>query len=319
MTTPAIIVHAMLERSMKKMRVAAILPGGIYSYMAASKRIKMEDGGPDITNPLLVGGNPNVGAATYYDKVPVTQTSELTTVSYDMTRVVGTYVISDQEVDENMGASKIVDIAAAKLEALEIAIKQYQRTNAANTTSGKNPLGLPNLLPETVTSGTIGGINLASQSLFRPSVYDYSGTPMTSSTIEETFDDILLDLNNDEGKVTVIFAGRNIFNMHRAAARDNAQVQFGPSAFGQTLANLGLQGTTHQGIPVVYDEELDNDDCYFVNENELMVHILKSANMKLKELTAPYDQDVIGGRYISEYQLCSWKNYRTHAYVKNAA
>jgi hypothetical protein len=313
---PETLVHAMLERSMKKMRIAAILPGGLLSYLSAAKQVKMEDGGPDITNPLLVGGNPNVGPATYYDRVPVAQTSELSTVSYDMTRIVGTYVISDQEVNENTGTAKIIDIAATKMQALEIAFKKYQRRNAAGTTSGKDPNGIGNLLPTTVTSGTIGGINLATEPLFRPSVYDYNGS-LTSANIEETFDEILLDLNNDEGKITVIFAGRRIFNMHRKAARDNASIQFGPSAFGQTLANLGLVGSTHQGIPIVYDENLHPDDCYMVNENEMMIHILKSANMKLKELTSPYDQDVIGGRYIWEGQLCSWKNYRTHAYVTN--
>jgi hypothetical protein len=315
---PEALIHAMLERSMAKMRVAAILPGGIYSYLAAAKKIKMEDGGPDISNPILTGGNPNVGAATYYDRVPVAQTSELDTVGYEMTRIVGTYVISDQEVNENMGTAKIVDIAATKMQALEISFKKYQRSHAAGTNSGKNPLGVGNLLPSVVTSGTIGGINLATQPLFRPSVYNFAGS-LTSSTIEDAFDDILLDLNNDEGKITVIFAGRKIFNMHRKAARENASVQFGPSAFGQTLANLGLTGSTHQGIPIVYDEALHPDDCYFINEDEFMVHILKSANMKLKELTAPYDQDVIGGRYVWEGQLCSWKNFRTHAYVSNRA
>jgi len=313
---PEDMVHAMLERSMKKMRIAAILPGGVLSYLSASKKIKMEDGGPDITNPLMVGGNPNVGPAQYYDNVPVAQTSELTTVKYDMTRIVGTYVISEQEIDENAGGSKIVDLAATKMQALEMSFKKYQRTRAVGTNSGNDPLGLGNLLPMINNSGSIGGINLSTEPLFRHGVYNYAGA-LTSTNIEETFDDILLDLQNDEGKVSVIFAGRAIFNMHRKAARDNASVQFGPSAFGKTLANLGLVGTTHQGIPIVFDEELDNNVAYFINENELMVHILKSANMKLKKLTSPYTQDVIGGRYIWEGQMCSWKNFRTHAIVSN--
>lgn len=319
MTTPADLVHAMAERSMKKLRIAAILPGGVYSYLAASRRVKMEDGGPDISNPILVGGNPNVGPATYYDHVPVARSSELDTVSYSMTRVVGTYVISDQEVDENSGASKLVDLAAAKMQALEIAIKKYQRSKAVGTNSGKHPNGLGNLLPSTVTSGTIGGINLASEPYFRPSVYDYSASPLTKTTIEEAFDDILLDLQNDEGKVTVIFVGRNMFTLHRNAARDKNNVaDLGAAGYGQKLANLGLVGTTHQGIPVIYDEEMDPDTAFFINENELMIHILKNANMKMKDLSAPYDQDVIGKRYILETQLCSWKMYRTHALVKNA-
>lgn len=316
MTVPTDIFHAMAERSMKKLRVAAILPGGIYSYLAAAKSIRMEDGGPTIENPLLVGGNPNVGPAVYYEKVPVARTQELTTVLYTLTRVVGTYVISDQEIDENAGSAKIVDIAAAKMQALEIAIKKYQRKQAASVTTGRNPLGLGNLVPSVVTSGTIGGINLALEPMFRPSVYAFAGT-LTASNIEAAFDDILLDLNTDDGKVSVIFLGRNLFTLHRNAARAKGTFQLPAGGFGQTIANLGLVASQHQNIPIIYDEELNTNQGYFINEKELTVHILKSANMKMKDLTAPYDQDVFAKRYIMEYQLCSWKNYRTHGFISN--
>lgn len=318
MTSPTELIHAMAERSMKKLRVAMVLPGGAYSYLAAAKRVKLEDGGPNISNPILVGGNPNVGPATYYDRVPVTRSSELDTVSYSMARVVGTYVISDQEVDENAGAAKILDIAKAKMQALEISFKKYQRTRAVGTNSGKDPNGLGNLLPVTNTSGTVGGINLALQPYFRAEVYDYSSSPLTKANIEEAFDDILLDLQNDEGNVTVIIAGRNLYTMHRNAARDKGNMQGLPvSGFGKSLANLGLVGTTHQQIPIIFDEEMDANTAFFLNENEIMIHILKDANMKMKDLTAPYDQDVIGKRYIMEYQLCGWKMHRTHGVLKN--
>ena len=315
---PEDLIHAMAERSMKKLRVAAILPGGVYTYMAASGRVKMEDGGPDIENPILVGGNPNVGPATYYDRVPVARTSELDTVRYAMTRIVGTYVISEQEVDENKGSAKIVDMAAAKMKSLEISIKRYQRSRAVGLNTGKDPQGLGNLLPAVNNSGSIGGINLAHEPLWRHEVYDFAGS-LTVDNIEETFDDILLDMNNDEGKISVMFAGRRIYNMHRNAARDRTTIQLGETGFGKKLIQLGLVGTTHQGVPIIYDEELHPDDLYMINENELMIHILKGANMKMKSLTAPYDQDVIGKRYIMEYQLCTWKQHRTHAYIRNRA
>jgi hypothetical protein len=65
---PETLIHAMLTRSMANLRIAAVFPGGIYSYISAAKSVKMEDGGPEISNPILVGGNPNVGAASYTTK-----------------------------------------------------------------------------------------------------------------------------------------------------------------------------------------------------------------------------------------------------------
>jgi hypothetical protein len=316
MVKPETLAHAMATRSRKKMIVAAVLPGGVFSYLAAKGRVKMEDGGPLITNPLVVGSNPNVTTATYYDTVPVDQTNELTTVSYEMTRLVGSLIMSDQEGDENQGDAVIVKILTAKLEALELAFKRTQRQYAVSLNSGSAPNGLPNLIPADPTTGTIGGINLANENLFRPSSYDFDGT-LDPGNIEEALDDILLDLTHDGEAPTVIFVGRNIFRLHRAAARDKTQISLGETGFGKQLINLGIKGTTHQGIPMIYDEFMDPNDAYVVNENFLNVHILSSANMKVKELVAPWNQDAIGRRYIMEYQLASWNNYRTHAYVTN--
>lgn len=316
MATPETLMHAMANRSRQKMVMAATLSGGIYTYLAAAGKIKMEDGGPEIENPLITGSNPNVANATYYDTVPVDETSEFDTVLYTMTRLVGTLIMSDQEADENQGDAVIIKILEGKIKALEHAIKKKQRTDAASLNTGAKALGLPNLIPSDPTTGTVGGINLANEIMFRPSAYDFD-SGLDENNIEEAFDDILLDLTHDDESPNVIFVGRNIFRMHRAAARDKTQISLGETGFGKKLVNLGIKGTTHQGITIVYDEMLDPNDFYFVNDNYLSLHILKSSNMKVKNLVAPWNQDAIGRRYIMEYQLCSWKNYRTHAYGTN--
>lgn len=316
MATPDTIAHAMANRSRKKLILAATLSGGIYTTLSAKGKIKMEDGGPEIENPLITGSNPNVTTATYYDTVPVDETSEFDTVLYTMTRLVATMIMSDQEADENKGDAVIIDIMKGKMEALEHAIKKKQRVYAASLNSGADPNGLPNLLPSNPTTGSVGGINLANEVMFRPSSYEFSAG-LDENNIEEAFDDILLDLTHDSEKPNIIFVGRNLFRLHRAAARDKAQISLGESGFGKKLVNLGITGTTHQGTPVIYDENLAADDGYFINDEYLSLHILKGSHMKVKKLVAPWNQDAIGRRFIMEYQLCSWKNYRTHARVSN--
>lgn len=316
MATPETILHAMANRSRKKLILAATLSGGIYTYLAAAGKLKMEDGGPEIENPIITGSNPNVTNATYYDTVPVDETNEFDTVLYNMTRLVGTLIMSEQEQDENQGDAVIIKILEGKIKALEHAIKKKQRTDAASLNTGAKPNGLPNLLPSDPTTGTVGGINLANEVLFRPSAYDFNGG-LDESNIEEALDDILLDLTHDDEQPNVIFVGRNIWRMHRAAARDKTQIALGDTGFGKKLINLGIKGTTHQGLPMIYDEMLDPNDFYVVNDEYVSLHVLKSANMKVKNLTAPWNQDAIGRRYIMEYQMASWKNYRTHAYGTN--
>lgn len=325
MATLDTVINSMLTRSRAKLIMASAISGTVSAYLHAKKRVVVEDGGPEITNPLIVGLNPNVTSMEYYDQVPVDQTNEFTTVTYNMSRVVGTLIISDQEEDENQGRAAIFKILKGKLMALDESISRQFSEYHTSVGTGTDPNGLGNLIPADPTTGSIGGISLATESQWRPSAYDFNGT-LTPENIEEAFDDIIeLDLNrgattdaDSKSKPTVIFAGRNIYRMHKAAARDKTTIQLNETGFGKKLINLGIVGTTHNGVPLLFDEKLGADDAYFVNDAFLSLHVLRGVNMRVKQLVAPWDTDATGRRVVWEGQLCSWRNYRTHAYLTNA-
>jgi hypothetical protein len=316
------VINAMLTRSRAKLIMASAISGTVSAYLHAKKRVVVEDGGPSITNPLIVGLNPNVTSMQYYDQVPVAQTNEFTTVSYTMSRVVGSLIISDQEEDENQGRAVIFKILKGKIMALDESISRQFATYHTSIGTGTDPNGLGNLIPADPTTGSVGGISLASEAQWRSSSYNFAGT-LTPENIEEAFDDIIeLDLNRSSDgqtspKPTVIFAGRNIYRMHKAAARDKAVINLNETGTGKKLVNLGIVGTTHNGVPLLFDEKLSANVAYFVNEEYLTLHVLRGVNMKIKQLVAPWDTDAIGRRVVWEGQLCSWRQYRTHAYLTN--
>jgi hypothetical protein len=316
------VIHSMLDRSRAKLIMASAISGTVSAYLHAKKRIIIEDGGPQISNPLITGLNPNVHSTQYYDEVSIDQTNEFSTVEYYMSRVVGSLIISDQEEDENQGKAQIFKILTGKIKALDESIKRQFSTYHTSVGTGADPNGLGNLIPADPTTGTVGNINLATESQFRSSSYDFAGT-LTPENIEEAFDDIIeLDLNRGtDGQAsprpTVIFAGRNIYRMHKAAARDKATIQLGQTGTGRKLVNLGIAGTTHGNVPLLFDEKLGANVAYFINEEYLTLHILRGVNMKIKKLTAPWNLDATGRRVVWEGQLCSWRQYRTHAYLTN--
>lgn len=322
MPTLDTVVHSMLTRSRGKLIMASAISGTVSAYLHAKKRVVVEDGGPSITNPLIVGLNPNVQSMQYYDTLNIAQTDEFTTVAYSMSRVVGSLIISDQEEDENQGKAQIFKIIQGKIMALDESISRQFATYHTSVGAGTDPNGLGNLIPADPTTGTVGGINLATESQFRSSSYDFAGT-LTPENIEEAFDDIIeLDLNrtNDgqqSPKPTCIFAGRNIYRMHKAAARDKQQIQLDSTGTGKKLVNLGIVGTTHNGLPLMFDEKLGANVAYFVNDAYLTLHILRNTNMRVKKLIAPWNMDATGRRVVWEGQLCSWRMYRTHAYMTN--
>lgn len=308
------VLHASLERSRKKLIMASIKSNALMAWVFANNRVEFEDGGYNITNPLTVGRNPNVGSYSYYETVPVNQTNEFTTVEYGWSRVAGTVIISDQEEDENRGQAAIFKIMKAKLEVLEESIKEKFSEYLYAAGGGTDPLGLASLIPSDPTSGTLGGISRAAETQWRTSAYDFNGS-LDETNIEEAWDDILMDLTMKGDSPDVILVGRNIQRKYRTAVRDKMVLNLSESRSGKAMIDLGFKGVSHQNVPMLYDEDCPVNTAYFINSKYLRLHMLKGVNMRVKKLVAPWNVDATGRRIVWQGQWCLWKAFRTHAYV----
>lgn len=315
-TTLDMVLNTTLTRSRKKLMFAAIKSNAFMAWAFAQNRVEFEDGGHEITNPLLVGRNPNVTSYEYFDELPMTQTNELTTVKYGWSRVAGSVIVSDQEQDENMGEAAIVKLIDAKMKSLDESIREKFGVYLYGTGVGTDPFGLGNAIPDDPTTGTFGGISRATNTYWRTSVYNFAGA-LDSTNIEEAFDDVMMDLSMKGNKLDLMLCGRNIIRTYRQAVRDKAVINLDATKSGKAMYDLGFSGTTHQGVTMLYDEDCPVDKCYFINSTHLKLHVLKHVNMKLKNLIAPWNVDATGKRIVWQGQLCLWKAYRTHALLNN--
>lgn len=310
------IVHSMLDKSRAKLIMASIKSNALMAWAFANERVETENGGATITNPLVIGRNPNVASYQYYDEVPVAQTSEFTTVGYGWSRVAGTMIISDQEQDENTGDSAIFKLLQSKLDVLEESIKEKFSEYLYGSGGGTDPNGLAALIPDDPTTGSIGGLSRATQTQWRTSAYQFSGN-LDATNIEEAFDDVLRDLTLKGERPDLILVGRNIDRIYSQAIRDKLVLNIADTKSGKAMYDLGFKGWTHQGITVIYDEDCGVNRAYFINSKYVRLHMLKGVNMKVKQLVAPWDVDAIGRRIVWQGQYCIWKAFRAHAVVRN--
>ena len=316
-STPiATVLASTLTKSRKKLIMASIKSNALMAWAFANNRVEFEDGGHDITNPLTIGRNPNVASYEYYDELPIAQTDEFTTVSYNWARVAGTVIISDQEEDENRGTAEIFKLVRAKVNVLEESIKEKFSEYLYGSGAGTDPHGLGNVIPVDPTTGTLGGIDRATETQWRTSAYDFNGN-LDSSNIEEAFDDILLDLTLKGDKPDVILTGRNIYRTYRTAVRDKVVINLSESNSGKKMMDLGFAGVKHQAIPMLYDEDCPVNYAYFINSKYLRLHILRHVNMKVKQLVSPWNVDATGQRVVWQGQWCEWRAFRTHAVLVN--
>lgn len=310
------VLHSSIENSRKKLIMASLKSNALMAWAFSTKRVEVESGGYNITNPLTVGRNPNVTSTEYYTPVPVAQTNEFTTVEYTWSRVVGSVIISDQEQDENTGPTAIFKLLKSKMEVLEESIKERFASYLYGAGGGLDPMGLEALIPDDPTTGTLGGLSRAAESQWRTSAYVYGAGNITSSNIEEVHDDTLMDLTLRGEKPDVIFMGRDLYRTHRAAVRDKLVINLGElKQGGKGMVDLGFNGLAHDSIPIVYDEDCAVNKMYYINSKYLRLHMLSGVNMRVKNLTAPWDVDAIGKRVVWQGQFCLWRAFRTHAVV----
>lgn len=311
------VLHSTLEKSRKKLMFAAVKANAFYAYAMANGKVEYEDGGREITNPLITGRNPNVTSYEYYDALPIAQTNEFSTVKYGWGRVAGSVIISEQEIDENRGATEIFKILKGKMQALEESIKEKFQTYLYGAGTGKDPNGLALCIPDDPTTGSLGGINRANEPQWRTMHKDYNSS-LTYQNIEEEFDDILLDMKQGKNeKPDLILCGRNIYKMYRKAVRDKISILADGTYAGKKMYDLGFDGVSFGGITMIYDEDCPADKAYFINSTYLKMHVLKHVNMKVKELAAPWTQDCIGRRIVWQGQMCLWKANRTQCVIEN--
>lgn len=313
----ATVLNATLQKSRKKLIMASIRSNAFMAWAFATERVETEDGGYNISNPLVVGRNPNVASYEYYDQLPIAQTNEFATVNYYWSRVAGTVIISDQEQDENKGEAAIFKLLKAKMDVLETSIQEKFSDYLYAAGGGTDPLGLATLIPDDPTTGTLGGINRATEPQWRTSSYAFAGS-LNATNIEEAFDDILMDLTLKGDKPDLILCGRNIMRYYRQAVRDKVVFNLADTSNGKRMMDLGFGGVSHQNIPMLYDEDCPVNKAYFINSKYLRLHMLSGVNMKVKQLTAPWDMDVTGSRVVWQGQFCLWRAYRTHAVLNNS-
>lgn len=312
------VVHATLVKSRKKLIFASMKANVLYSWMFVNDKIEFEDGGREITNPLITGRNPNVTSYEYYDELPVQQTSEFTTARYNFSRVAGSVIISDQEEDENQGETEIFKLLKGKMDALEESIKEKFSSWLYGTGVGKDPNGLALLVPDDPTTGIVGGIDRATETQWRTMAINMNGA-IDDTNIEEILDDTMIDMKaGKENKPDIIVAGRDLYRFYRKAIRDKKTIQNDGSYVGANkLLDLGFDAVSFAGVNMVYDEDCPSNKMYLLNTNHLKLHVMRHVNMKVKKLTSPWTQDASGTRVTWQGQLCLWKANRTQCVIIN--
>ncbi len=142
----------------------------LFNQMSEGEGYLGLSGGDFITQPLEYALNPTVQSYSDTDTISTARADVFDRCEYDWKEYGGTVVMSELEKDRNAGVGEVFALLPAKLESLRKSIRRQINTDAygdGTGNGGKALTGLANLVSSTPTTGTKGGINVATFSFFR--------------------------------------------------------------------------------------------------------------------------------------------------------
>lgn len=173
---------------------SAAFLSSLYGAWGKRKRkgrgIRMVNGGERIRCQLLYGKNSTVKSYSGYDQLDVTPQDGITAAFFDWRQIAGSVAISRKEERQNAGETKIRDLLQAKIQQLEMSLRDevnlqlLGKTVAAaawsagdGMSSGTDIDPLPLIIPKDPGgSVAVGNINQNTYSWWRPKAVDGTAT-----------------------------------------------------------------------------------------------------------------------------------------------
>lgn len=245
--------------------------------------IKPVDGGHSLTVPLEYALNNTVRSSNAWEEVSFTETNEFTSVNYGWKQIDGTLSISQMDIAQNAGESRVVDLMKAKISSLERSIRQNFNGQLYNgtLTESKNINGLIQLVAAT---GTVGGIDSGTETWWRSSVTTGS-TALTVAVMETAFHNCFYDEAAD-----VIVTTQTLFEKYMDLNLSKVSLNK-PDA---RIAELGFDSATFKGKPLVWDRDCPSTHLYYLNFNGIKLCPHKMFDFKVSEAIKLQKQHVIG-------------------------
>jgi hypothetical protein len=265
----------------------------LFRRMKEKGRLRLEDGGLSIVQPLDYAENSTYQRYSGYDVLNVAASDVISAAEFPWRQVSVNVAASGLEIRTNSGANRIINFVKAK-------IKNAQRTMAnglsddlySDGTASNQMNGLQALVADAGT-GTVGGINSSTWSFWQNQVRDASASSVTVSaaTIEAGMM-LPLWLSCTRGNDTpdLIVMDPAYFAFYEAS--QSSLKRYAPSDDGKG----GMISMKYKTADVFFDSTASGipaSHMYFINTDFLELVAHQDANMEIMPELRSVNQDAI--------------------------
>jgi len=251
-------------------------------YLLENNRIRMENGGTKIVEPLIYAQNDTVGSYSGFDQVPLTPQEGITAAEFDWKQYAVSIAISGIDEAKNSGESAVLNLLEAKIMQAEESAKEGFNTmwfGDGTGNSSKDMNGLANLIDNT---GTVGNIDsTAVGNTWWKSYKESTATALTQAIMTTGYNTV--SKGNDHPDL--ILTSQALFEKYEGLLVGNLRYS------DTKTAAAGFQNLMFKGAPVVFDAGCTAGVMYYLNSKYLGLVGLTGKWLQQTPFQRPDSQD----------------------------
>ncbi len=234
----------------------------LLNHLNERGRVRVEEGGTQIVEPLMYAVNDTVATYSGYDAIDLTPQEGISAAEYDWKQMAASIAISGIEEAKNRGTEAIIKLLNAKIMQAEMSLKTTLNEQLYGSASaGTDFNGLGNIVA--TQNNTVGGIDASSNTWWNPT----QGTTMGATLALHNMADVYNRASKGSDVPDLIVTNNSLFEKYESLLTNQVRYQ------DVSKANSGFQNLMFKQTPVVFDLELATDSTdapmYFLNTKYL--------------------------------------------------
>jgi hypothetical protein len=234
----------------------------LLNHLNEKGRVRVEEGGTQIIEPLMYAVNDTVATYSGYDTIDLTPQDGISAAEYDWKQMAASIAISGIEEAKNRGTEAIIKLLNAKIMQAEMSLKSTLNAQLFGSAAGGNDFnGLGNIVG--TQNNTVGGINSTTNTWWNPT----QATTMNATLSLNNMADVYNRASKGSDVPDLIVTNTSLFEKYESLLTNQVRYQ------DVSKANAGFQNLMFKQTPIVFDLELavDTSDApmYFLNTKYL--------------------------------------------------
>lgn len=262
-----------------------------------SKRGKKKavSGGRTIVRELAYAENSTYQRYSGYELLNVSPSDVISAAEFDWKQASVAVTISGLEQAQNSGPDALIDLLETRIDVAEktmqnnLSLDMYSDGTAS---SGKQIGGLQLLVADSVTSGTVGGINQGTYTFWRNQTFSATtdgGSAASATNIQRYMNSMYQRTARQTDKVDLILADTNYYNFYLSSLQAIQRIT------SDEMAQAGFQSLKYMGADVVFDGGVGGgcptNHMYFLNTDYIYWQPHRDRDMVPLDRTQSINQD----------------------------